>query len=727
MRSGLIILAAAVGLLLCLGTIHAQEPPQPSASKAEPPLVELPEVTVVGEATPPTTPANTDQTNPARPESLRSQLMQIGRGQSLLGETGSASQGRIGQSQLQYRPLLRPGEVFETIPGVIVTQHSGSGKANQWFLRGFNLDHGTDFSIKIDNVPINLPTHAHGQGYLDINFMIPELIESMDYKKGPYYAEQGDFSSAGGAEVHIMRRLPSNIAKTTVGSYGLFRSLTASSTELGQGDLLYAFEYQHYDGPWVVPERFSKYNGLFKYSLGDEDLGFSSSFQAYHGDWIATDQIPRRAVDADQISRFGAIDPTDGGRSTRLIHNNEFWKTWDNGSVTKVNAYAQYYRLDLFNNFTYFLDDPINGDQFVQRDKRAIVGTNLSHEWDGDLLGPRTHTVLGAQIRNDSIPEVGLQKTRRREVLSITRDDRVNQASMGLYASLTTFWRDDVRTILGTRGDFYNFHVNSRTIAANSGFVANGIWSPKAAIIFGPWAETEFFINWGYGFHSNDARGTTTTIDPSTLQAVAPVTPLVRSQGYEAGYRSSLIENLNTSFTFWYLELGSELLFVGDAGTTEPSRPSQRYGIEWSNYYQANDRLRFDLDVAATQSRFLGDDPAGNYIPGSIGTTINTGPTWTFANGMVAGIRLRHFGPRPLIEDNSIRSTGTSLIDMRLGYEAQRYQCGVDIFNLLGSRDHDIDYFYTSRLPGEAAAGVDDVHFHPVEPLGIRGWVNINW
>jgi len=710
----------------------APTPPRLGAPPEERPVVSLaqqqeiptlPETTVIGEPVPSDTP--TINAPPAN--NYLSELMSIGRGQSLLGETGSASQGRVGQSQLQYRPLLRPGEVFETIPGVIVTQHSGSGKANQWFLRGFNLDHGTDFSIKVDNIPINLPTHAHGQGYLDVNFLIPELIESMDYKKGPYYAEQGDFSSAGGAEVRIMNRLPQSINRAGVGSFGYFRSLNAASGDVGRGTLLYAFEYQHYDGPWVVPEGFNKYNGLLKYTLGDDDTGMSLSTQSYYGEWVSTDQIPRRAVDQDIISRYGAIDPTDGGRSTRIINNAQAWHTWNNGSVTRMNVYAQYYRMDLFNNFTYFLDDPVNGDQFAQRDKRAIVGTNLSHEWEGEVQGRRTFTVLGTQIRDDSIPEVGLQKTAQRNVLSITRDDRVNQASAGLFGSRTTWWYDDLRTVLGTRGDFYNFDVDSRTDPANSGFVANGIWSPKASIVFGPWDRTEYFVNWGFGFHSNDARGTTITVDPNTGLPVTAVTPLVRSQGYEAGFRSNFFPNLNTQFAFWNLDLASELLFVGDAGTTEPSRPSRRYGVEISNFYKVNDWLQFDCDVAATQARFTGEDPAGPYIPGSIGTTVNTGPTVFFANGAYISGRLRHFGPRPLIEDNSVRSIGTSLFDLRFGYEQPRYQCGLDIFNLLGTTNHDIDYFYTSRLPGEPAAGIDDVHFHPVEKFGVRGWVNVMW
>ena len=694
--------------------------PFPDAPPA--PRTTLPEVEVVAEP-----PAASQSPRFAPGPSLQQRLDAIGRSQTLLGEMGSASEGLIGQSQIKYRPLLRPGEVFETIPGVIVTQHSGSGKANQWFLRGFNLDHGTDFSIKVDNVPINLPTHAHGQGYLDVNFLIPELIESMEYKKGPYYAEQGDFSSAGGAEIKIMDRLPQNIGFIGVGSFGYFRALAAGSSDAGAGHALYAFEFMNYDGPWVVPEKFGKYNGLYKYTLGDDDFGASISSQNYYSEWTSTDQIPLRAVEQGIIPLYGTINPTDGGVTYRSINNASLWHRWSDTSVTRVNAYALYYKLDLYNDFTFFLDDPVNGDQFAQRDRRGICGTMLSHQWERDVLGRRTSTTIGAQFRDDDISKVALDKTALRQTLSTTRNDRVNQASLGLYASRTRWWRDDVRTIVGTRGDFYNFDVASRTIAENSGFVANGIWSPKASLIFGPWDRTEYFVNWGYGFHSNDARGTTIRIDPATNTPVDPVTPLVRSKGYEVGLRSSRIDNLNTTLAVWWLDLDSELLFVGDAGTTEPSRASKRYGVEWSNYYTLNDWLRYDFDVADTHSRFAGDDPAGNYIPGAIGLTLNTGPTLMARNGLYTSLRLRHFGPRPLTEDNSVRSDSTSLVDLRIGLNKQRFQCGLDFFNLLATTDHDIDYYYASRLPGEPAGGVSDVHFHPVEKFGLRGWVNLAW
>jgi hypothetical protein len=653
----------------------------------------------------------------------------IGRGESLLGETSSASQGRIGQNQLRTRPLLRTGEMFETIPGVIVTQHSGSGKANQWFLRGFNLDHGTDFTIKLDGVPMNLPSHAHGQGYLDVNMMIPELVESINYKKGPYYADFGDFSSAGGAEVQIVNRLPEGIVKGGIGRYGYYRTLIAKSRDLGQGHLLFAFENEEYNGPWVVPEDFNKYNLLTKYTLGDDEAGITFSGQAYYAGWTATDQIAQRAIDQGIISRYGSLNPTDGGTTARFITNAQGWREWDQNNTTRYNVFGAYYRLDLFSDFTYFLNDPVNGDQIAQRDRRYVYGGNIAHDIDHDLLGRKSLTTLGSQLWFNDAPVVEIDHTVQRQVLSVDRRDAVRQGDSAVYINNTTWWRDDVRTIIGQRGDLFNFNVADSTPStpgANSGFVAAGIWSPKASIVFGPWDKTEYFLNWGYGFHSNDARGMVTTIDPTNGMPSSPVTPLVRSQGYEAGFRSSAIPGLNTSLAVWYLWLDSELLFEGDTGTTTPSAPSQRFGVEWANYYQINKYVTYDFDFSATKARFV-NDPDGEFIPNAIGIVMNTGPTFRSERGFYNSWRLRFFGPRPLIEDGSVWCPSTMIINTQFGYRTQRFQCGLDLYNVLGTTANDIAYYYVSRLPGEPLAGVADVHLHPVEAMGVRGFVGVGW
>jgi hypothetical protein len=641
-----------------------------------------------------------------------------GRADDLTGIAGSASEGRVGQAQFETRPFLRPGEVLEVVPGVIVTQHSGTGKANQYFLRGFNLDHGTDFSSFVDGVPVNFPTHAHGQGYMDLNWVIPELIDYVTFRKGPYYADVGDFSSAGTAAFHLVKTLPEGLAKVGIGQDDYYRVLLAQTPKIGPGHLLYAFEANFYNGPWDHNEHVRKFNGALKYALTSGPSTFSLGFVAYSNNWDATDQIPQRAVDQGLISRLGAIDPSDGGRTSRYGLYSE-WSYKGDKSLTQANAYLTYYRLHLFSNFTFFLDDPVNGDQFEQSDQRVVVGGNAAQTWFTTWLGTTMDHTIGLQVRHDAIPEVALFQTLRRDRTGTTRNDKVHETSVGFYYQNQTQWLPKVRAVLGLREDVFVFDVNSDT-AANSGNNTDSIFSPKLSVIFGPWARTELYLNGGFGFHSNDARGTTITVDPKTGDAAQRVDPLVRTKGAEIGVRSTWIPGLNSTLAFWYLTLDSELLFVGDAGITEPSRASRRYGVEWSNFYKPLPWLALDFDIAYSHARFTEDDPAGNSIPGAVETVIATGLAIDLPNGLFGSLRTRYFGPRPLIEDNSVRSKSTTLVNLEAGYTYKNLRAQVDVLNLFDSHRHDIDYLYVSRLPGEPAEGVADVHFHPVEPRTVR-------
>lgn len=635
-----------------------------------------------------------------------------------MGIAGSASEGRVGQAEFYTRPFLRPGEVLEVVPGVAVTQHSGTGKANQYFLRGFNLDHGTDFSTRIDGVPVNLPTHGHGQGYMDLNWVIPELVDYVAFRKGPYYADVGDFSSAGTADLRLFDILPEVLAKLTVGQDDYYRLVVAQSPKLGPGHLLYAFEGNFYNGPWDHAQHFRKFNGLLKYSLNAGVGNFAFGLTAYHARWDSSDQIPLRAVEQGLISRLGALDPSDGGRTGRYglyAH----WSLKRDRSLTTANAYLFYYHLDLFSNFTFFLDDPVHGDQFHQKDRRVVVGSNAAQTWFTAWLGTAMDHTLGLQVRHDAIPAVGLFKTREQTRLSTVRDDTVHETSVGMYYQNQTQWLPKVRTVVGLRGDVFRFHVNSN-LAVNSGEKAAAIFSPKLGLIVGPWAQTEFYLNGGFGFHSNDARGTTITVDPSTGDPAGRVDPLVRTRGAEIGVRSTWIPGLNSTLAFWYLHLGSELLFVGDAGITEPSRQSQRYGVEWANFYKVLSWLTLDVDLSYSRARFLQSDPAGQDIPGAIALVIASGVAVNLPSGVFGSLRARYFSPRPLIEDNSVRSKSTTVFNLEAGYKYKNWLAQVDVLNLFNSQDHDIDYFYVSRLPGEPADGVADVHLHPVEPRTVR-------
>ncbi len=650
----------------------------------------------------------------------------IGRYENEIGVWDSASQGAVTREGILERPLLRPGEVLESIPGMAVTQHSGDGKANQYFLRGYNLDHGTDFATWVAGMPVNMPTHAHGQGYTDLNFLIPELVSRVLYNKGPYFAQDGDFASVGSARIQYVDRLPANIALATGGSYGYARALAAGSPEVGGGNLLYAFEYQHGNGPWERPASFNKYNGVLRYAQGTPANGFNVTAMAYGAHWNSTDQIPQRAVDSGLVGLFGTLDPTDGGNSSRYSLSGE-WRQSDGNVSRAATLYAIRSRLNLYSNFTYFLDNPVNGDQFLQAESRTVLGGEASQTWFTHWGERHVWNTLGLQVRGDRVSPLELASTEARQRLSTTRRDRVSIGSVSPYFSNTVEWTSWFRTIAGVRADFFRFDVASDS-PDNSGKESDSIVSPKVSAIFGPWRETEYFLNWGQGFHSNDARGTTITVDPKTGEPAQRVDPLVRTTGYEVGLRSRILPGLTTSLALWRLDQDSELLFVGDAGTTEPSRPSQRTGVEWVLQYVPKPWLAFDLTAAFTRARFTDDDPAGDYIPGAPDAVVSAGVTLDSLHGWFGSLRWRYFGARPLTEDNSIRSESTSLVNGRVGYIlTPKIRAWLDVFNVFNSRSHDIDYYYVSRLPGEPAEGVADRHFHPVESRAFRLTVSANF
>jgi len=646
--------------------------------------------------------------------------------ENLIGTADSANEGTVLQEQIEARPAYRIGEKLEVVPGLIVSQHSGEAKANQYYLRGMNLDHGTDLMTTVDGMLVNERTHAHGQGYTDLNFMIPELIGSLQYRKGPYYAAYGDFASAGVVDINYVNTLPEGIASATVGQHNYERALLADSVKLGPGNLLFAFEGVHSDGPWVNPEEFRKYNGVLRYSVGDAQNGFNITAMGYKSLDTATNQIAQRAVDEGLVSRFGTLDPTDAVDALRYSLSGAWQRTADN-SITKANAYVIVNHLALFSNFTYFLNDPVNGDQFEQSDRRVTTALNASQTWLSKWGGHEVENTVGIQLQNDNI-FVGLNNTSDRQVLSVVRYDHVVESSAGVYFENHFQWFEKFRTVAGIRGDFYRFKVNSDN-PANSGTENASIASPKLNLIFGPWAKTECFINAGEGFHSNDARGTTITVVPGTgVDANLPaqkVTPLVRSKGFEVGARTAIIPGLQSSLTFFQLKFDSELVFAGDAGTTEAGRPSRRRGFEFANFYKPTPWLTIDADFAYTVARFTAPDPdptvQGDHIPGapegvgSLSVTVdNLGPWF-------GSLQLRYFGPRPLIENNSERSKSSTTLNGRIGYKFSKHLLAyLEGFNLFDSKVSNIDYFYTSRLPGEPAEGVADIHFKPMEPLTLR-------
>jgi hypothetical protein len=693
------ILLSLLVLLLLPGTAWAAEPPTPPQEQPSP------------------AEAKKEEGKEGTHLKVYDEIQVIDRASDMVGVADSASEGVTGRKELEQRPILRPGEILETVPGVIITQHSGSGKANQYFLRGFNLDHGTDFRITVDDIPVNMPSHGHGQGYSDLNFLIPELVDTVRYKKGAYYADEGDFSAAGASEITYVNALPKGIAAITSGTEGYRRLFAADSTKFGGGELLGGFEYGANGGPWVHPDDYRKLNGILRWNRGDAGNGLTVTAMGYDGKWNSTDQIPERAVAEGLISRFGAIDPSDGGNTYRYSLAAD-WRQGSGTSLTRASAYALRYGLHLFSDFTFFLDDPVHGDQFEQLDDRTVTGFQVERQWGTGWGDREVETEVGLQVRNDSINN-GLFHTEDRQLLAVTRRDQIEQLTGGPYVQARVRWNPWLRTVTGLRADEYYTDVKSN-LDANSGTRSAAILSPKLAVTLGPWNQTELYLNYGYGFHSNDARGATLRVDPKTGDPADPVTPLVRAKSADVGVRTSAFRNLQTSVTVFRLDLDSELVFSGDGGTTEASRPSRREGVEVQNFWHPRPWLSLDADYAYSRARFTDFDPVGDHIPGAIQNALSAGISVDNAGPWFGSLRLRYFGPRPLIEDDSVRSKSSNLLNLRLG---RRFPNGLslaaEVFNLLDDRVSDIDYFYESQLRGDPEP-VNDVHFHPAEPRSVR-------
>jgi hypothetical protein len=647
-------------------------------------------------------------------------LTVLGRREDLVGRALSASEGRVGREDMNARPFARTGDLLEFVPGLVATQHSGSGKANQYFLRGFNLDHGTDFATFVDAMPVNLRTHGHGQGYTDLNFLIPELVQELEYRKGPYYADIGDFSSAGSARFDIADRLPRGTAEFTLGEHGYQRGLLADSLELGTADLLLGAEALRNDGPWSdIDENVQRANFLLRAS-GEAGAGrVHGMLMAYDNTWNSPDQIPQRAVEQGLIDDLGSLDTTLGGESSRWSVSGG-WQGAAFGGDFSAQAYLIDYDFRLWSNFTYFLDDPIDGDQFEQFDERRTTGGAATQQWEHG----RHRWRIGAELRRDDIAAVGLRRTAARRTLSTVREDAVDERSAGVFVAHEFRFSDALRSSLGLRRDDYSFRVDAGD-PRNGGRADDAATSAKAALIWAPWAPLELYASYGDGFHSNDARGTTIAFDPASGEPAEPVDPLVASRGTELGARLFLSERVHATAALWRLDLDSELLFVGDAGTTEASRPSSREGLELGVYWFGDERWSGDLEVSWTDARFDDPDPAGREIPGAIPFVLSAGLTARLPGDWFANARVRHFSGYPLIEDDSRESADSTLLNLRLGREWKAWGVYLDVLNALDSSDHDIDYFYASRLPGEPGEGVEDLHFHSFEPRTAR--LSVRW
>ncbi len=656
-------------------------------------------------------------------DSILHRVLLDGTRASQLGLFDSAGAGTITQKNIETWNLNRPGDIFELIPGVVVMQASGEGKANQFFLRGMNLDHGTDLRSNLDDMPINQRSHSHGQGWTDLNFIIPELIARIDYKKGAFDARNGDFSSAGSADLFYSTQLPRAIVSTSLGELGYARVLLADTIE-SKGNQnarwLYAIESVHKNGPFLQPDHYQKRNGFLKFSQGYANNGASISLMASQAQWTASDAIPTRAVAQGLLKNaYDSMDTSDGGRSQRISLSG-IWRRTTSDEATQMSAYLIKQNLALFSNFTYFLEEPIRGDQIAQPDDRITSGFKFQRTWHthrnhSDIS---TDITLGTQVQDDHISNA-LNKTQERQVFATVRSDQIHESSVALYLQAHSRWNSWLRTQMGLRDDYYRFAVDSNRIE-NSGNSFAHRWSPHLNLIAETGSATELFASAGRGFHSNDARATTQHIDVTTGEPSTPSPGLVASRSFELGLRGEWQRGWLSSASLYRLDFDSELHFQGDRGSTEAGAASRRVGIEVTQQLQALSWLNLSLALAYAKARQFDGQNYAHYVSDAIEGVAQFSINIEKLGPWSSALHWRYVGPRPLNETNTVRAQAVASLNARIAYQfSKNWQLELEGFNLTNQNAAAAEYLYTSRLKNETSAQ-EDRHIHPADPRTLR-------
>ena len=661
---------------------------------------------------------------------------------NLIGTAATASEGSVTEKELRLRPVYRVGQLLESVPGLVVSVHSGEGKAYQYLARGFNLDHGTDLADFVDDIPVNRPTNTHGQGYSDLNFLIPETIQGLDYTKGTYYPAVGDFGAVASVHLKLADDLPNQLIGS-VGTLGDERLAGTGTYHLTDGDTVVgAAEISHLDGPFTPPNNFRKIAGLTRYAHGSATDGFDLTTMYYRGEGRFTTDQPLRALDEGLISRYGTLDPTDGNFSERESVSGHFAKPFGDWQFN-TNAYAIHSLQTLWNNFTHFLNDPVNGDQEQQDEDRTTIGGAASLTKQADLGFAPSETTIGVQGRYDD-EYVDKRHTKQRVVLdycdfagvpyvtghTACNADRVQLGDTGIYISNTIRWTSWLRTVIGVREEFYNATDRS-LITGFKGIGAQPLFQPKGNLVLGPWYKTEFYMSAGRGFHSDDARGVFQTLPLEGIPGVSHRTPLLaKADGEEIGLRSHPLPSLDVQLALFQIEFASELVYDQDMGQDQANGPTKRRGLEFSTQYRPFSWVELNTDLAFTKARFVTGDPAsyglnGLYVAlapsfiGSVGVLIdNLGPWY-------GGLQWRILGSYPLNPDNLVRDPGYSEVNVDVGYKlTSTTKLQVSIYNLFNQKANAFAYDYVSRLPGEPPGGLpselNDSTFHPLEPLSAR-------
>lgn len=613
------------------------------------------------------------------------EVIVFGRGEELIGKADAASEGTVGGTDLLVRPMLRTADLLEAVPGLIAAQHSGSGKANQYFLRGFNLDHGTDFTTYIDDVPWNLRTHGHGQGYLDVNGLIPETVERIEYRKGPYRAQSGDFALAGAAQMTSIDRLASSFVAAETGQYGWMRLAGGSTVDVGGGELTLLGQYKTYDGPWQLPEDLQHGSVWGKYSIETSFGKLNVTLSGYEATWHPTEQTPESQFGTPGCpDRFCSLDPTAFGKTNRWILGSQL-----TGDSWRATAYAQYYDWHMLSNSTYEDDTQIN-----QFDRRVVLGGR----YENTIVHNDTFEVmLGTELRYDDISKVGVDSTADGEVVDNLSNNNVTESSVGVYGEATWNVTKALRLTAGLRGDLYEFDVGVNAGSGvngvdNAGNTSDSIASPKLGVAYTLTDSVELYANWGQGFHSNDARGVNNDNDA--------VPGLVRGTGYEGGARFE-VGDFKITAAYWWLNLSSELIFVGDDNTVEPKGSSRRHGYELVLFWRPVEWIGIDGVYTGSTARYDKDQepgiPGSNHIEGGVESAGELGIAAT-KNNWELSARLRYLGPYPLVPDNTERAEGETMLNLRAAYNFSHVTLYGELLNALGHDGQDIVYFYENAF-----------------------------
>jgi len=631
----------------------------------------------------------------------------------------SSSEQLIPGKDFEIRPQGRPADVLRLVPGLIISQHQGGGKAEQYLIRGFDADHGTDIALFVDGIPVNMRSHAHGQGYADLHFLIPETVRTVDVLKGPYFPEYGDFATAAVLDFLTRDTVEENTLQIAGGSFNTQRYLALFSPTRDSLKTLVALEGYHSDGPFKSPNRYWRFNIFGKATATlAEDMKLSLSASHYRAEWHGSGEIPLRAVQETLINRWGSIDPTEGGITQRTNLNAQFeWAPRPDHRLT-VQTYGTYYALENFNDFTLFLNDPGLGDQITQRDRRFLAGLDARYEIKSRPLGVDVTTTAGFQYRIDT-PHVVLARSVRRRQIEVTQDVDIVEQSYSPFVKLDILPFEKVRLVAGARGDVFNYrvHENVNTTGGDlNGQVTRARPNVKANLTLGPWAATEFFANFGTGFHSNDARAV--IADPK-LDALPTAT------GYEFGFKSRILPRTEIFATYWFLHMASELVFVGDEGTTEALGPSRREGIEFGAKVQLLDWLTFTGNFTYTTRAELTD--TGGAIPLAPIWTARADLTARLPWGLSSNLEMRYLGDRPANEDRTAVAKGYTQYNFTTRYRHRNFEAFLSVENLLDTRWRESQFSFTSRLPGEPAGGVADIHFTPGTPRSFLGGITVHF